>query len=110
MGFDLDVTIIGGCGHVGLPLGLAFADRGLRVCLYDINPQAVEDVNAGRLPADEPGAQEVLDRVVGGRLTASSDPGSISRAEHVVVVIGTPVGGHLSPDPQAVPRAIEQLA
>ena len=28
MGFDLDVTIIGGCGHVGLPLGLAFADRG----------------------------------------------------------------------------------
>ena len=110
MSFDLDVTVIGGCGHVGLPLGLAFADRGLRVCLYDIDPAAVAAVNAGALPADEPGAQEVLDRVVGSTLTASSDPMVISRASNVIVVIGTPVGGHLSPDPQAVPRAIEVLA
>lgn len=110
MSFDLDVTIIGGCGHVGLPLGLAFADRGLRVCLYDIDPAAVAAVNAGCLPADEPGAQEVLDRVVGSTLTASGDPVVISRASHVIVVIGTPVDGHLSPDPQAVPRALEELA
>lgn len=110
MSFDLDITVIGGCGHVGLPLGLAFADRGLRVCLYDIDPAAVTAVNAGTLPADEPGAQEVLDRVVGSTLTASSDPMVISRAANVIVVIGTPVGGHLSPDPQAVPRALEEVA
>ena len=41
---------------------------------------------------------------------ASADPRAISRAEHVIVVIGTPVGAHLAPDPQAVPRAIEELA
>ncbi len=51
-----DVTIVGGCGRVGLPLGLAFADRGLQVALYDIRPDAVDAVNAGEMPFVEPGA------------------------------------------------------
>ena len=109
MSFRNDVVVVGGCGHVGLPLGIAFADRGLDVVLFDTNQKAVDHVNAGRLPASEPGAQEVLQRVVGTKLTASSSPAVISGSEAVVVVIGTPVDGHLSPDPQAVPRALEEL-
>lgn len=109
MSFRHDVAVIGGCGHVGLPLGIAFADRGLDVVLFDIDQKAVDRVNAGELPADEPGALEMLQRVVGDRLTASASPSVISGAETVVVVIGTPVDGHLSPDPQAVPRALEEL-
>lgn len=109
MSFQYDVVLIGGCGHVGLPLGLAFADRGLRVALFDIDQAAVERVNSGHLPAHEPGALEVLQRTVGKTLTASSSPSVISGSEIVVVVIGTPVGNHLSPDPQAVPRALEEL-
>lgn len=107
--FHHDVVIIGGCGHVGLPLGLAFADRGLDVALFDTNQQAVDRVNSGELPANEPGAMEVLTRVVGTRLKASTNPTVICGAETVIVVIGTPVGGHLGPDPQAVPRALEEL-
>ena len=34
-----DVVIIGGLGHVGFPLGLAFAHKGLKVCLQDINAE-----------------------------------------------------------------------
>ncbi|MEA2652897.1 MAG: hypothetical protein QOI37_124, partial [Chloroflexota bacterium] len=34
---DLDVVVLGGGGHVGLPLSLAFADAGLRVGIYDTN-------------------------------------------------------------------------
>lgn len=107
--FQNDVVVIGGCGHVGLPLGIAFADRGLKVVLFDTDQRAVDRVNAGELPADEPGALEVLRRVVGSTLTATSSPSVISGSETVVVVIGTPVDGHLSPDPQAVPRALEEL-
>jgi UDP-N-acetyl-D-mannosaminuronic acid dehydrogenase len=58
--FTRDVVIIGGCGHVGLPLAIAFADRGLRVGIYDVNAAAVGTVNSGGLPFDEPGAAEVL--------------------------------------------------
>ena len=35
--FDLDVVVIGGCGHVGLPLAIALADRGARVGIYDVS-------------------------------------------------------------------------
>ena len=105
--FDLDVVVIGGCGHVGLPLAIAFADRGARVGIYDVSDTAVATVNAARLPFDEPGAAGVLERVVAdGRLVASTDPSIVGKAEHVVVVIGTPVDEHLNPDQTAIPKAL----
>ena len=56
MGFERDVVIVGGCGHVGLPLGLAFADRGLNVALFDLNADAVDQVESGVMPFAEAGA------------------------------------------------------
>jgi len=108
--FDRDVAVVGGCGHVGLPLGLAFAQRGLKVVLYDLNEAAVDGVNAGRLPFEEAGAQEVLDSVVGSSLVATTAPDVIETTEHVVVVVGTPVDEHLNPDPGVVSRAVADLA
>ncbi len=105
---DVDLAIVGGCGRVGLPLGLAFADRGLRVALYDLNEAAVKAVNTGEMPFQEEGAEEVLARV-GDRLTATTDPNVVSQAEFLVVVIGTPVDEHLDPRPTAVPDAIAGL-
>lgn len=111
MGFDLDVVVVGGCGHVGLPLAIAFADRGMQVGIYDLNPAAVEKVQSGVMPFDEPGADEVLKRVIAeGRLSPSAEASIVSRAAHVVVVIGTPVDEHLNPDPKVVPAAVEDLA
>jgi len=104
---ERDVVVIGGCGHVGLPLALAFADRGARVGIYDVSETAVATVNAGRMPFAEPGAEEVLRRVLAaGRLEASVDPAIVGSAEHVVVVIGTPVDEHLNPDQAAIPKAL----
>ena len=105
--FDRQVVVIGGCGHVGLPLAIAFAQRGARVGIYDVSESAVQTVNAGRMPFAEPGAEEVLQRVrAAGRLEASTDPAIVSTAEHVVVVIGTPVDEHLNPDQAAIPNAL----
>ena len=105
--FGKDVVVIGGCGHVGLPLAIAFADHGARVGIYDVSEAAVATVNAAKLPFDEPGAAEVLERAVAaGRLQASTDPSIVGSAEHVVVVIGTPVDEHLNPNQTAIPRAL----
>lgn len=110
MPFTFDVTLIGGCGRAGLPLALAFADRGLRVAVYDIDANAVAGVREARMPFHEDGAQEVLERVLAdGRLEASSDPAVIGDAENVVVVIGTPVDEHINPDIDAVSGALEAL-
>ncbi|HEU4866788.1 MAG TPA: nucleotide sugar dehydrogenase [Actinomycetota bacterium] len=106
----MEIVIIGGCGHVGLPLGIAFASRGRKVCVYDLNDEAVATVNSGTMPFAENGASDVLAEVVGaGLLVASSDPSVISDAQNVIVVIGTPVDEHLNPSPQAVPLAIEAV-
>jgi UDP-N-acetyl-D-mannosaminuronic acid dehydrogenase len=106
-----DVTIVGGCGRVGLPLGLAFARCGLNVALYDVRPEAVAAVNAGEMPFVEQSAPEVLTAArEAGLLTATLDPASVSEAEHVVVVIGTPIDEHHNPDLGAVDRAIDEIS
>ena len=110
MDFRRDVVIVGGCGHVGLPLGLAFADRGLQVALFDVNAEAVQQVARGVMPFTEEGADEVLRRVLGLQLIATTDPGVVSTAETVVVVIGTPVDEHLNPDPNTVSHAVEHIS
>ena len=109
--FERDVVVIGGAGHVGLPLAIAMADRGLSVCVYDVSEQAVALVNDGVLPFLEPGAAPMLARVLAeGRLVATTDAASVGSAEHVVVVIGTPVDEHLNPDPTSIPRALAACA
>ncbi len=109
--FDADVVVVGGCGHVGLPLGIALGQQGMRVVLFDTNQAAVDTVNAGRLPFDEDGAQEPLAQLrAGSMLTATTEPAVIATAEYVVVVIGTPVDEHLNPNPNAVVKAIAQFA
>jgi UDP-N-acetyl-D-mannosaminuronic acid dehydrogenase len=105
------VVVVGGCGHVGLPLAIAFADRGAQVTVCDIDPAATALVSSGRMPSQEPGAAPLLERAVAdGRLVATSDPAVVATAEHVVVVVGTPVDEYLNPDQQAVPRALADCA
>jgi UDP-N-acetyl-D-mannosaminuronic acid dehydrogenase len=104
---DRDVVVIGGCGHVGLPLALAFADRGANVAIYDVSEASVAAVNSGKMPFAERGADEMLQRALAaGRLHASADPAVVGSAEHVIVVIGTPVDEHLNPDQNAIPKAL----
>jgi UDP-N-acetyl-D-mannosaminuronic acid dehydrogenase len=109
MGFEHDVVVVGGCGHVGLPLGISFASRGLRVVLHDVNSEAVDIVSRGEMPFLEAGADEELRKAVGVTLIATTEPAVVSHAEHIVVVIGTPVDEHLNPDPNVVLHLVQQL-
>ena len=91
------ICIIGGCGHVGIPLGLAFASKGKDVTLVDVNPKAVEAINKGRLPFKEEGAETLLAEHVGRNLRATSDMAVVKKQDVVVFVTGTPVDEHLNP-------------
>jgi UDP-N-acetyl-D-mannosaminuronic acid dehydrogenase len=111
MAFRRDVVIVGGCGHVGLPLGIALAESGLTVTLYDVDPGKVDSVRAGKMPFDEPGTAEALpEQLETGRLVATTEASEISEAEHVIVVVGTPIDKHLNPDTEAVQAAVESVA
>jgi UDP-N-acetyl-D-mannosaminuronic acid dehydrogenase len=101
------VVIVGGGGHVGLPLGLVLADSGFETISLDISPETVETINSGRMPFIEEGAQELLSKTLGNKsFYATTDHKVIESADVVVVVIGTPVDKHLNPDPNAVVDAV----
>jgi UDP-N-acetyl-D-mannosaminuronic acid dehydrogenase len=92
-----DVCIVGGLGHVGLPLGISLANAGEKVVLYDINEKARSIVSQGKMPFIEAGAEELLKKVLNKKLFVSSDKKVISESYFVVIVIGTPVDEHLNP-------------
>jgi len=93
-----DVAIVGGLGHVGLPLGIVFADKGLSVCLCDIDKKNAELVEKGEMPFIEYGSESILKKVLEtGKLTISLDNSSISKARYVIIAIGTPVDEYLNP-------------
>ena len=52
------IAIVGGCGHVGIPLGLALASKGFQTTLIDMNSSAVECILGGKLPFQEEGAEQ----------------------------------------------------
>ena len=102
-----NVCIIGGCGHVGIPLGLAFASKGKNVTLVDGNPRAVEAISAGRLPFKEEGADALLKAHVGKNLHATSDVSVVKKQDVVVFVTGTPVDEHLNPKIHDVVKVLD---
>jgi UDP-N-acetyl-D-mannosaminuronic acid dehydrogenase len=107
----VDVVIMGGAGHVGLPLGIVLARSGLRTVLYDLDESLLSTVLSGEMPFMEPGGEEALrEALADGLLDGTSDPAVISGAETVIVVIGTPIDEHLNPDPWSVRGAIEAVA
>jgi len=93
-----DVCVVGGFGHIGLPLGIALAKAGRKVVLFDIDKNAGEIVSAGKVPFMENGAEEALKEVLGQNLVVSSNRSVIRESYFIIVVIGTPVDEHLNPE------------
>ncbi|HEY4523504.1 MAG TPA: nucleotide sugar dehydrogenase [Candidatus Paceibacterota bacterium] len=103
-----DLCIIGGAGHVGLPLGVAFANRGVRTSLFDVNKEWLSLIRAGKFPfREEKGTQELRRALKRGTLLVSETPDVISKSANVLLVIGTPVDEYLNPDFTNLLRTID---
>ncbi|MBI2781917.1 MAG: nucleotide sugar dehydrogenase [Chloroflexi bacterium] len=108
---DLDLVVLGGGGHVGLPLSLAFADAGWTVGIYDINQATIERIARGSMPFRESGADDLLPKILEtGRLSFDSNPTMLERTNRVVVVIGTPVDEFLGPSMTIFERTVAEIA
>ena len=104
------IVIVGGCGHVGLPLGIVLATRraGI-VALLDVDPSKVERVNRGSMPFMETGAEALLGKIIGTKLQATLDPACLRTADVVISVVGTPVDEHLNPTVTDLYRNVDLL-
>jgi len=105
-----DLTVVGGAGHVGVPLVLAFAEAGYRVNVHDLNRNALATLQSGRLPFIEYGGEELLVRALKkDRLVFTSSPADISPTAPVIVTIGTPIDEFLNPVRKVVQDCIDAL-
>jgi UDP-N-acetyl-D-mannosaminuronic acid dehydrogenase len=108
---DLDLVVLGGGGHVGLPLSLAFADAGQKVGIYDINERTIERIRAGEMPFMEKGADALLESLLPtGRLELDHRASMLERTDTVVVVVGTPVDEFLGPSMTIFEKTVDQIA
>src|SRR4051794_31270377 len=108
MEFQHDVCVIGGAGHVGLPLALTFAEAGLSTVIYDINRATVEQIKRGEMPFAEDGGEQLLKAALAsGKLHVHDTPDLMSKCRFLVLIIGTPVDEHLNPGFTAIHRAID---
>ena len=90
-----DVCIVGGLGHVGLPLGISLAQSGRKVVLYDINKEVMDTFTQGEMPFMEKGAEEKWpwrrESVIGARgdrmLEPPKPPGRLARATNQILWI-----------------------
>ena len=96
-GKNIRIGIIG-CGYVGLPLALRFADTGHRVTGFDTDPVKVENLNAGRSYIQHIPAAKIAEHVKGGRLDATTDFTQIRNMDAVLICVPTPLDERREPD------------
>ncbi len=96
--FEYDVAIIGGLGHIGLPLGILFANKNRKVLLVDSNLEYQDKVMQGKMPFLEYGAEDMLKKALERNLVSiTSKPEAIKNSKYIIVCIGTPVDEYLNP-------------
>ena len=96
--FKNDVSIIGGFGHIGLPLGIMFASKNLKVSLNDINEKSFKEIKKGKMPFIEYGADKILNKVIDNRnLSLTLDISQISYSKYIIIAIGTPIDEYMNP-------------
>ena len=109
--YKYDVCVVGGCGHVGLPLAIMFANRDKKVSIYDINENNIATVKSGVVPFHEEGAQPLLkNALASGNLQLSSDASVLGESEIIIVIIGTPVDEHLNPRVDILKKTLKSIS
>jgi UDPglucose 6-dehydrogenase len=89
------VSVIG-TGYVGLVSGACLSDLGHQVVCVDVDPRKVDMITHKDPPIYEKGLQELLDRNVPARLTATTDlRTAVLESDLSLIAVGTPFDGQL---------------
>jgi len=109
-GRPADICVVGGAGHVGLPLSIVFALKGQRVLIYDIDRTALATIARGEMPFMEEGAEPLLKDLIGrDALSLTADPAAIAGVPTLIITIGTPVDKFFNPDLSVIRQCADDL-
>ena len=94
-----------GLGYVGMPIAVAFADKGIKVIGYDLNKAKIELYKSGVDPTNEVGDEAIKNTTV----EFTSDEERLKEAKFHIVAVPTPVNTDHTPDLTPVIGASEIL-
>src|SRR6185437_3441863 len=96
-GKGMRIGIIG-CGYVGLPLALRFADVGQQVTGFDTDKSKVDKLNAGQSYIQHIQADKIRAHVDGRRFSATTDFARLRDMDAVLICVPTPLDERREPD------------
>jgi UDP-N-acetyl-D-glucosamine dehydrogenase len=108
-GKDIKIGIIG-CGYVGLPLALRFADVGQRVTGFDTDQEKIAKLNAGQSYIQHIPADKIKQHVQGKRFDATTDFTRLREMDAVLICVPTPLDERREPDLSYVEKTAQAIA
>src|SRR6201996_8480940 len=96
-GTQLRVGIIG-CGYVGLPLGLRFAEAGHKVTGFDTDPKKVTMLNAGKSYIEHIQQAKIQQYVNSKHFRATTDFSELKDVDAIIICVPTPLDERREPD------------
>jgi UDP-N-acetyl-D-glucosamine dehydrogenase len=106
---DVKVGIIG-CGYVGLPLALRFAETGRRVIGFDTDPAKIEMLNAGKSYIKHIPADKIAQFVKSKHFAATADFKKLREVDAVLICVPTPLDERREPDLSYVEQTANSIA
>src|SRR6201999_1544837 len=94
---QLKVGIIG-CGYVGLPLGLRFAEAGHKVTGFDTDPKKITMLNAGKSYIEHIQQTKIQQFVNSKHFSATTDFTKLKEMDAVLICVPTPLDERREPD------------
>src|SRR5258706_535830 len=107
-GAQLRVGIIG-CGYVGLPLGLRFAEAGHRVTGFDTDPAKVEKLNRGQTYIQHIPQSKIQQFVQSKHFGATADFSRLAEMDAILICVPTPLDQRREPDLSYVEQTAESI-
>src|SRR5439155_3340174 len=107
---QFEVVVVGGAGHVGAPLAILLANRGVRTLVHDINQASLATLAGGRLPFFEEDGEALLQKALAaGTIGFSPRPADVEGVPIIIVTIGTPVDEFHNPVLRVITDCIDSL-
>lgn len=108
-GKGLKIGIVG-CGYVGLPLALRFAETGHHVFGFDTDPSKVEKLNRGESYIEHIPSDQIAKHVGARRFSATTDFGKVGDMDAVLICVPTPLDDRRDPDLSYVENTARSIA
>ena len=83
------IAVIGGAGHIGLPLSCLISNQGMSTIIIDNNEESIEKILNKISPFYEEGLNEQLEKAIDGGLQVTKDMNKISECNIVIITLGT---------------------